>query len=139
MRRDGLDRPLLLVVILLAGFGVLMVYSAGQTDVPSVAARGAWIRQLVWLAIGAGAAAVVFRVNFRILEWAAPGLYVVGLLLLALTLVIGTGAGTAAGTRSWLAIGGHRIGQPVEVAKLATIFLLARDLSSLREPPRTLR
>ena len=137
MRRAGLDRSLLLVVALLVGYGVLMVYSAGQTDVPSVA-RGAWVRQLFWLGIGIVAGLAVFRVNFRILEWAAPGIYVLGLALLALTLVVGTGAGSAASSRSWLAIGGHRIGQPVEVAKLATILLLARYLSSLREAPRTL-
>lgn len=139
MRRDGLDRPLILVTLALTAFGVMMVYSAGQTDVPSVAARGAWIRQLVWLGIGIVGAAIVFRVNFRILEWAAPGLYILGVVLLLLTLFVGTGAGTAAGSKSWLSIGGIRIGQPVEIAKLGTIFLLARYLSSLREPPRTLR
>jgi rod shape determining protein RodA len=139
MRRDGLDRPLIVVALALTAFGVLMVYSAGQTDVPSAGARGAWIRQLVWLGIGIVGAAIIFRVNFRILEWAAPGLYVLGVVLLLLTLFVGTGAGTAAGTKSWLSIGGIRIGQPVELAKLGTIFLLARYLSSLREPPRTLR
>jgi len=41
--------------------------------------------------------------------------------LLVLTLFIGTGAGTAAGSKSWLAIGGHRFGQPAELAKLAVI------------------
>jgi rod shape determining protein RodA len=137
MRRTGLDRSLLFVVVCLAGYGVLMVYSAGQTDVPSVA-RGAWVRQLVWLGLGVAAGAAIFRVNFRILEWAAPWIYALGLALLALTLVIGTGAGSAASSKSWLAIGGHRIGQPVELAKLATILLLARYLSSLREAPRTL-
>ena len=139
MRRDGLDRPLILVALALTVFGVMMVYSAGQTDVPSVAARGAWIRQLIWLAVGIVGAAIVFRVNFRILEWAAPGLYILGIVLLLVTLFVGTGAGTAAGTKSWLSVGGYRLGQPVELAKLATIFLLARYLSSLREPPRTLK
>jgi len=139
MRRDGLDRPLILVALALTVFGVMMVYSAGQTDVPSVAARGAWIRQLIWLAVGIVGASIVFRVNFRILEWAAPGLYILGVVLLLVTLFVGTGAGTAAGSKSWLSIGGYRLGQPVELAKLATIFLLARYLSSLREPPRTLK
>ena len=134
MRRVGLNRSLLFVVACLAAYGVLMVYSAGQTDVPSVA-RGAWIRQVAWLGIGIAAGAAIFRVNFRILEWAAPGIYVLSLALLALTLVIGTGAGSAASSRSWIAIGGHRLGQPVELAKLATILLLARYLSSLREAP----
>jgi rod shape determining protein RodA len=138
MRRQGLDRSLLLVAFALAIFGVLMVYSAGQTDVPSVA-RNAWMRQVAWIGVAVVGAAVVFRVNFRLLEWAAPGLYVLGLVLLVLTLMVGTGSGTAAGTKSWLAIGGHKVGQPVELAKLGTILLLARYLSSLREAPQTLR
>jgi rod shape determining protein RodA len=138
MRRQGLDRPLVLTVLALAAFGVLMVYSAGQTDVPTVA-RNAWTRQIAWIGLGGIAAAVMFRVNFRLLEWAAPGLYALGILLLLLTLVVGTGSGTAASSKSWLAISGHKIGQPVELAKLATILLLARYLSSLREPPHTLR
>ena len=138
MRRRGLDRPLLLVVLLLIGFGVLMVYSAGQTDVPTVA-RNAWVRQLAWIGVAVVAAAVVFRVNFRLLEWAAPILYALGLVLLVATLFVGTGSGTAAGSKSWLAIAGHKVGQPVELAKLGTILLLARYLSSLREAPHTLR
>jgi len=138
MRRTGLDRPLILVVLALIIFGVLMVYSAGQTDVPTVA-RGAWMRQLAWVGLAVIAAAIAFRVNSRILEWGAPGLYALGLLLLVLTLIVGTGAGSAASSKSWLQIGGIRIGQPVELAKLATILLLARYLSSLREPPDSLR
>lgn len=138
MRRQSLDRPLVLVALALALFGVLMVYSAGQTDVPSVA-RNAWTRQIVWIGVAMAAAAVVFRVNFRLLEWAAPFVYALGILLLVLTLLVGTGSGTAAGSKSWLAISGHKIGQPVELAKLATVLLLARYLSSLREPPHTLR
>jgi rod shape determining protein RodA len=138
MRRQGLDRPLLLIVFALAAFGVLMVYSAGQTDVPTVA-RNAWIRQIIWLGLAGVAAAAVFKMNFRILEWAAPFLYGLGLLLLLVTLFVGTGSGTAASSKSWLAIGGHKIGQPVELAKLGTILLMARYLSSLREPPDTIR
>src|SRR5262245_32383900 len=105
MKRDrrGLDRPLLLVVFLLAAFGVLMVYSAGQTDVPSLA-RNAWMRQIVWIGLASIAAGIVFRVNFRLLEWAAPILYALGLVLLLATLFIGTGSGTAASSKSWLAI-----------------------------------
>ena len=138
MRRAGLDRTLIMVVLALSAFGVLMVYSAGQTDVPTPA-RGAWIRQIVWIGLATIAAAVAFRINSRLLEWGAPGIYALGLLLLVLTLLVGTGAGSAASSKSWLQIGGVRIGQPVELAKLATILLLARYLSSLREPPDSLR
>jgi rod shape determining protein RodA len=138
MRRAGLDRTLLMVVLGLITFGVLMVYSAGQTDVPTPA-RGAWVRQIVWIGLATIAAAIAFRINSRLLEWGAPGIYALGLLLLVLTLLVGTGAGSAASSKSWLQIAGIRVGQPVELAKLATILLLARYLSSLREPPDSLR
>lgn len=138
MSRRGLDRGLLSAVGALVVYGLFVLYSAGQTDAPSDA-EGAWVRQLIWIALGLVTAIVVFRFSFRFLEWAAPMAYTIGLLLLVLTLVIGTGAGSAAGTKSWIAIGGFRLGQPVEFAKLATILMLARYLSGLREPPESLR
>ncbi len=134
----NLDRPLVLTLLMLCAYGLAMVYSAGQTDLPSAAGR-AWIRQLVWMVLAIMSGAVAFRISFRILEWVAPVLYGLSLALLVVTLVVGTGAGTAAGTKSWLAIGGIRLGQPVEFAKLGTILLLARYLSGLRQPPQTLR
>src|SRR5687768_18447629 len=65
-------------------------------------------------------------------------LYVLSIVLLALTLVIGTGAGTAASTKSWLAIGGVRVGQPSEIAKITVVLMLAKVLSARRETPRSL-
>jgi len=53
-------------------------------------------------------------------------------------LFIGTGAGTAASVKGWLSIGGVRIGQPAELAKLATTLMLARVLAAQREVPRSL-
>ncbi|HUG28652.1 MAG TPA: rod shape-determining protein RodA [Gemmatimonadales bacterium] len=138
MRYRGLDRPLLLVVGALLTFGVIVLYSAGQTDVPGVAAS-AWSRQLVWIGLGFVAAFIGFRSSFRLLEWGAPGLYVLGIVLLILVLFIGSGGGTAMSSKSWLTVGGMRVGQPVELAKLATILLMARYLGSLRQPPDSLR
>jgi rod shape determining protein RodA len=138
VRSRGLDRPLLLVVGALLTFGVIVLFSAGQTDVPGVAAS-AWSRQLVWIGLGLIAAFIGFRSSFRLLEWGAPGLYVLGIVLLVLVLFIGSGGGTAMSSKSWLTVGGMRIGQPVELAKLATILLMARYLSSLRQPPDSLR
>ncbi|MCH6547161.1 MAG: rod shape-determining protein RodA [Gemmatimonadetes bacterium] len=136
MRRSGLDTPLLLVVTALLGLGLATLYSAGQTDFPTVAA-GIWQRQLVWLGVGVVGAVLTFRVSPRILEWFTPFLYVGAMVLLVVTLFFGTGAGTAAGTKSWLAIAGVRLGQPAELAKLATILMLARHLAGRREPPRS--
>ncbi|MBP9199995.1 MAG: rod shape-determining protein RodA [Gemmatimonadales bacterium] len=138
-RSMGLDRSLLGAVGALFLFGLVVLYSAGQTDVPSFAAAGAWERQLVWLGGGAVVAAIAFRFSPRLLEWASLPVYVVALLLLLLTLVVGRGAGTAASSKSWIYIGGHAIGQPAEFAKLAVLLMLARHLSGLREAPETMR
>lgn len=137
MRRTGLDKPLLLAVLALVVPGLATLYSAGQTDFPTMAAN-IWQRQLIWLAMGTVGAVLIFRTIPRVLEWFTPVLYFGALALLVLTLLFGTGAGTAAGSQSWIAIGGVRLGQPTEFAKLATILMLARQLAGRREPPATL-
>lgn len=133
-----LDKPLVAAVAALALYGLATLYSAGQTEVPTFVA-GIWQRQLVWLGLGVIVAWLTFRTSPRMVEWATPFVYGIAVFLLLLTLFIGTGAGTAAGTKSWLTIAGHRFGQPTELAKLAVIFMLARWLAGLREPPATLR
>jgi rod shape determining protein RodA len=136
--RDRADSSALVVTAAaLVACGIAVLYSAGQTDVPTAAAR-LWERQLVFLGIGVVAAVVVSRISPRLLEWIAPAFYGAAMFLLVLTLIVGTGAGTAAGSKSWLAIGGTRIGQPSELAKLAVILLLARHLAARREPAATL-
>lgn len=137
MRERGLDKALLGTITALLVIGVATLYSAGQTDVPTAAA-GLWQRQLIFLGIGVVGAILMFRVSPRLLEWATPFVYGLAIVLLLVTLAVGTGAGTAAGTKSWIAIGGVRIGQPAEFAKLATILMLARHLAGRREPPATL-
>jgi rod shape determining protein RodA len=134
----GLDRSLLFAITLLVVFGLLVLYSAGQTDVPNFAAAGAWRRQLIWLVAGTVLAALAFRMSPRFVEWLAFPVYLLSLLLLAVTLFVGRGAGTAAGSRSWIYIGDHAIGQPAEFAKLAVVLMLARHLSSRREAPENL-
>lgn len=123
---------------MIAIFGIATLYSAGQTDVPTPVGR-VWQRQLVWVGIALVAAGVVTRISPRLLEWAAPYVYGACIVLLVLTLVAGTGGGTAASSKSWLAIGGHRIGQPSELAKLGVILMLARWLAERRQPAATLR
>lgn len=137
-RARQLDKALVVSVGLLALYGLAILYSAGQTDVPTFVAT-IWQRQLIWLGLGLVVAWTTFRTSPRMLEWATPWVYAIAVFLLVLTLIIGTGAGTAAGSKSWLAIAGRRFGQPAEFAKLAVILMLARWMATLREPPSTLR
>jgi len=133
-----MDRPLIAVVGALMLYGLLVLYSAGQTDIPTAAAH-VWQRQIVWLGAGCLLGAFVYRLSPRFLEWVAPACYAAGLLVLLLLLAVGTGAGTAASTKSWLSVGGVRIGQPAELAKITTVLMLARYLAGLRVPPQNLR
>ncbi len=133
-----LDKALVASVALLALYGLAALYSAGQTDVPTFVAT-IWQRQLIWLGLSLIVAVLIFRTSPRMLEWATPFAYAIALLLLLLTLFIGTGAGTAASSKSWISIGGRHFGQPAELAKVATILMLARWLAALREPPAMLR
>src|SRR5258706_3902155 len=101
-----------------------MVYSAGQTDTPTAVAS-VYKSQIVWLLIGMGFAYGVGRSSVRFIQWMTTPLYLLSVVLLGLTLVIGKGAGTAASTKSWLAIGSHRIVQPSEVTAVTLALMLA--------------
>lgn len=131
------DWPLVALAALLTAFGVAMVYSAGQTDVPSFV-QHLWKTQAVWALLGVGVMWGMSRLTVRALEWTALPLYLFACFLLLLLLGFGTGAGTAASTKSWLAVGGVRLGQPSELAKVAVVLMMARVLSSQRSATTTL-
>ena len=138
MKRAFEDYPLVLIALLLSAYGIAVVYSAGQTDVPIPYIEGAWKRQLAWFAISIIAAWIVSRASVRFLDWVAVPAYVLGVLMLAVTLVIGSGAGTAASMKGWITIGGIRLGQPAELAKVCVVLMLAKVLSTRRDVPKSL-
>lgn len=138
IRKSFADSPLVILALLLTAFGIATVYSAGQTDVPIRYVAEAWQRQLVWLGVAMVAYLVCTHASVRLLEWLSWPAYLLGIGLLAVTLVIGEGAGTAQSMKGWIAIGGVRLGQPSELAKLTVALMLARVLSSRREAPKSL-
>jgi rod shape determining protein RodA len=136
--RSAVGDPFLVLLVLgLSTFGVAMVYSAGQLDVPDSRVANLWQMQLIWLGVSIVALLAALRVQLKWLEWLAIPAYVVGILLLLLTLVIGTGYGTAASQSSWIRVG-PMLFQPAQFAGLATILMLARVMGGWREPPRSL-
>ncbi len=138
LRRQSIDVPLLITALLLTVFGLAMVFSAGQTDVPDKAVESLWQRQLVLFGVAALAATVVTRASVRLIEWSAWPLYLLSCGLLVVVYFFGSGAGTAQSMKGWLTIAGRRIGQPSELAKLATILMLARTLAVRRDGFRSL-
>jgi len=132
------DPGLVLALLALTVFGVAMIYSAGVLNIPSRVTQGAWLRQSIWFVLAMVAFTVITRIPLRWFEWAAYPAFAVAVVVLAATLVVGTGGGTAQGVKSWISIGGFRI-HPGEVAKVATILALARMLTSLDDAPSALR
>jgi rod shape determining protein RodA len=131
------DPALAFTVIALTFFGIAMIYSAGKLDAPRPGVIGAWRAQLTWFFVSLFAMIFVSRVQVRWIEWMALPLYVIGVGTLVATLVIGTGAGTAEGTKSWLRIGPMMV-QPSQFANLATILMVARIMGGWREIPGSL-
>ncbi len=132
------DPALFLAVLLMTAFGVAMIYSAGVLNIPTPVTEGAWIRQAQWAAMALVAFMIIRLIGPRWIEWVAVPAYVVSVLLLVMTLIVGTGSGTASGVTSFLDLGFIRF-QPSEFAKLATILALARYLGTRPEDPVTLR
>ena len=130
--------PFLLPVLALSLFGVAMVYSAGVLNIPSPVTQGLWLRQSVVLGGCIVALFVVSRVPIRWFQWTAMPVYIVTVAVLAATLILGTGQGTAEGMRSFLSVFGFRF-QPAEAAKVATVLVLAKLLAGREGPPEYLR
>ena len=122
LRLPLLDFPMLGASGLLLVIGLATVYSA--TTVPG-AHEGLWIRQLTWLVLALGAAWVATSLHYRAHDSLAYPLYGISLLLLVAVLAFGT---SAFGAKRWLELGPLRF-QPSEIAKVATVFVLARRLS----------
>ena len=127
----------MLIAATLSLYGIAMVYSAGVTDTPTFV-HNLYRSQFVWLCIGIVGAYWISRSSVRFVEWATLPAYVFTLFVLCLTLVVGKGGGTAASTKSWIAIGGHRLGQPSELMKLTVVLMLARVLASRADSPRSI-
>jgi len=121
MRLPPLDWPLALAALALVGVGLLTVYSA--TSIPG-AHEGLWLKQLLWALMGLVAAWMVAAVHYRVYDSLAYPVYGVALVLLVLVLVMGS---SAYGARRWLDLGPLKF-QPSELAKIATVLVLARRL-----------
>lgn len=131
------DYPLVVLALLLSAFGIAMVYSAGQTDYPTVVAE-LWRRQLAFLALAMVASWVVSRASSRVLDFLTVPAYVGSCVVLLVLIFIGKGGLGASNNHSWLAIGGVKLGQPSELAKITVVLMLARVLSDRKEAPDAL-
>jgi rod shape determining protein RodA len=125
LQRLHLDLPLLIGVLLLCGYGLLVLFSATDQDPGKVE------RQILRLALAFGVMLALAQVSPAVLRrWAAP-LYLGGLLMLVAVLLVGD---IGKGAQRWLDLGLVRF-QPSELLKVAVPMMLAWFLSSRPLPP----
>ncbi len=122
------DSALIWVTILLLSFGMVMVYSASIAIAEASRSTGNSAvyylsRHAAYVLVSLVAAAMVFQVPVRIWQRAAPILFIVGLVLLALVLIPGIGR-EVNGSRRWLPLGFANL-QPSELMKVCAVLYAA--------------
>lgn len=130
-RREGLlarmhlDMPLLVGLLVLCGYGLLVLASATEQDPDKLD------RQLIRFAVAFGIMILLAQVPPRRLrQWSLP-LYAVGVALLVAVELVGD---VGKGAQRWLDLGFVRF-QPSEIVKLAVPMAVAAFLSGRPLPP----
>jgi len=128
-RRDSsLDQALLWTTLLLAAFGLVMVYSASIAMAEAERFTGFrpgyfLVRHAIYLAIGLVFAAAALRVPIWVWQKAAPWLFIAGTGLLVAVLIPAIGR-EVNGSRRWMPLGIATF-QPSELVKLFVVLYAA--------------
>ncbi|PVV26135.1 MAG: rod shape-determining protein RodA, partial [gamma proteobacterium symbiont of Ctena orbiculata] len=124
-----LDIPLLTGLLLLSGFGLTILYSAGDQEMVLLQ------KQLIRLGFGFVAMFALAQIHpANIRRW-APFLYAIGILMLISVILFGE---QGKGAQRWLDLGFIRF-QPSEMFKLTLPMLIAWYLAEYRLPPNPSR
>jgi len=125
VRRSNLDGPLLGALLLTAGLGLIVLYSAvGQNF-------DLWLQQCLRLLVALVGMVIIAQLPPDLIRRWAPWGYLFGLLLLILVLAKGE---VSQGAQRWLDIGIRF--QPSEIMKLAVPMMAAWYLHNRQLPPR---
>jgi len=141
-KNPGIDKPMLVITLVILLIGVIMVLSASY-------ARGYYSasdplrlfsRQLVFAVSGIALMLITSRLSVRTISRWSMHLLIVSIALLVLVLIIGIRVN---GARRWIGIGGEYSSltfQPSEIAKLAMILAFAQITCKLgKERMRTFK
>ncbi|MGI9202846.1 MAG: rod shape-determining protein RodA [Woeseiaceae bacterium] len=127
LQRLHLDGLLLGALLLVGGFGLVVLYSAVAQDMDL------WLQQVVRLVVALLGMVIIAQFPPDVLRRWTPWGYLVGLFLLVLVLVTGE---TSQGAQRWLDIGIRF--QPSEIMKLAVPMMAAWYLHDRQLPPKLL-
>ncbi|MNC19018.1 Lipid II flippase FtsW [compost metagenome] len=138
-KRGTPDFQLLILTLLLVGFGLLMVFSSSSSLMLASEKFGNdplyfVKRQIIWVVLGSIVMFVTMNIHYsKFKKWYAP-IFMITLVLLLFV----ASADRINGAKSWLSIGGLGI-QPTELAKISIILYLAALISKKGERLRDLR
>lgn len=121
------DPLLILSAALLTAAGIILIYAA-QYNSPIPAERFHWSRQTTWAIIALFGFVVALKIPLRFHEVFAYVYLGITLVVLAVVLVWGSGAGGR-----WIPLGPFNL-QPSEIAKLTVLLALSRYLAYLKRP-----
>jgi len=127
--RLHVDLPLLCTLLVLIGFGLLVLYSATDGN------RSEMQRQIVFIGLAFVVMFSAAQLEMRFLQVWAPWMYLGGLGLLVAVLFIGD---IANGAQRWLDFPGLPRFQPSEVMKIIVPLCVATFISRKAIPPRML-
>lgn len=126
-QRAHVDIPLLILLLVLTGVGLVVLYSASEQN------WGVMQRQGRYLLIAYVSLFVLAQIKMRVYQRMAPFAYGGALLLLLAVLLFGTGA---KGAQRWLDLPGLPRFQPSELVKLVVPMMVAWHLARRALPPR---
>lgn len=124
-RHFHLDLFLFLGLVIISGYGLLILYSASGGSEVMFRSR---VLQLI---IGFSVMFIMAQFPPRFYEKVSPYLYVAGIILLVLVDLVGT---TSKGAQRWLDLGVFRF-QPSEIVKLSVPLMVAFYLGQKKLPP----
>ncbi|NWF99181.1 MAG: putative lipid II flippase FtsW [Nitrospirae bacterium] len=127
------DKCLLIITLILTGFGALMIYSTTSVLTPVLIKKGAtefffFKRHLFTIVVGFIIMAIAYRLKPSVIEKLAIPLLIISLILLLLVFVPGIGV-SAGGARRWIRLWPSTF-QPSELVKMAMVIFLAKYISS---------
>ena len=135
-KRGPMDFPLFVVILILAGFGLIMVFSASMVEDAQRVDKNIYyhlIKQGSWLIVGIGAMITMLIIPYQKLR--SKGLITIGMIISLLLLIIVLFMGSRKGSTRWIDIGISI--QPSEFAKLMLIIYLSDTIARKGEKIKT--
>lgn len=126
--KTGVDRPLLILILILIAIGSIMVFSASYVYAKSKTGDSMYFikRQILFAALGIFGMLIVMRVPYTTYKKYAWIIFGVSALLLISVLVIGVSEGEA---QRWIQLPGGLTLQPSEIMKFALVVIMAWYMS----------